>query len=132
MNLSEIELPSNRKFGFTFSVIFLASTIFCILNRYSIGFVVSISLTFSLFFVTWLRPDSLTRLNRGWMYLGLFLNRIISPIAMGLIFFGVFAPIAYFMRVIGRDELRLRIRNRKSYWVTREQETQPTFFKKQF
>ena len=34
---------------------------------------------------------------------------IVSPIVLGFIFFGLITPIAMFMRVSGRDELRLNL-----------------------
>ena len=55
------------------------------------------------------------------MLLGLTLGRIITPIIMGLIFFGVVTPIAVLARVRGADPLRRRFDPAaQSYWIVRE------------
>ena len=54
-------------------------------------------------------PATLRPLYRGWMRFGLLMNRITTPIILGILFFLVFTPIALFMRVIGRDPLHAKI-----------------------
>lgn len=48
------------------------------------------------------------------------LGKIISPIVMGAIYFGLFVPMGLVMRVFGRDELRLRVKARQTYWKPKE------------
>ena len=62
------------------------------------------------------KPDLLDPLNKAWMTLGLLLGKIITPLILGVIFFGIFSPIAIFFKIIGRDELRLEFKLRKTYW----------------
>jgi hypothetical protein len=66
-------------------------------------------------------PQLLTVPNRLWLRFGLLLNRIISPVALAFLFYFVVTPTGVFMRVFGKDNLRLR-RNAsdKSYWIKRE------------
>ena len=45
---------------------------------------------------------------------------IISPVVLGLIYFGMFTPLAVVLRLKGRDELRLKNKNLKSNWIVRE------------
>ena len=71
-------------------------------------------------------------LNKLWMKFGILLGMIISPIIMGIIFFGIFTPIAFLMRLSGRDELRLRFKKKKTYWIDRKTLNEFDFFKKQF
>ena len=59
-------------------------------------------------FLVAITRDMLLPLNRLRMQFGLFLGSIISPLALGLVFFSIFTPLAVFFRVSGRDELRLR------------------------
>src|SRR4051812_49127469 len=40
-----------------------------------------------------LKPASLSRLNRLWMKLGVLMGKIISPIALGVLFYGVLTPV---------------------------------------
>ena len=51
---------------------------------------------------------------------------------MGIIFFGLFTPVAIFMNLIGRDELRLKRKKQTSYWINRETTIQTNAFKQQF
>ncbi len=64
--------------------------------------------------------------------IGLLLIRIVSPIFLGVIFFGLFTPIAVLMRLIGRDELRLKLHKKSSYWIYRSESIKSESFKKQF
>ena len=51
---------------------------------------------------------------------------------LGIIYFGMFTPYSIVMKVMGRDELRLKQKNNKSYWINRSQTLLQTDFKKQF
>jgi hypothetical protein len=121
MNLSEIKLPSNKKFGYFFTSIFtLVSTYFFI------GSILSWSIIFGLtgmifFVITSAKADLLLPLNKLWMRFGLFLGKIISPLVLGMIFFLIFTPIAFLMRLSRRDELRLKFKNKTSHWILRSQ-----------
>jgi len=49
------------------------------------------------------------------------LNRIVSPVATGVLFFVVFTPFALILRMAGKDLLRLRRDPRAaSYWIERK------------
>jgi hypothetical protein len=67
-----------------------------------------------------LAPRWLAPLNRLWTKLGLLLHRIVSPVIMAFLFFGVITPIGIAMRLAGRDLLRMRFdRTATSYWLER-------------
>jgi hypothetical protein len=54
------------------------------------------------------------------MRLGMLLHRIVSPIALGIMFFLVITPMGLLMRALGKDPLRLRLRpDEGSYWIDR-------------
>ena len=128
----EIQLPSNRKFGWFFTAIFFVAALY----SWWIGsseWLYALSGIGALFFTaTVLRADVLLPLNKAWMRFGFILGMIISPIVMGLIFFGIFSPIGILMRIFGRDELQLRLNQRASHWVNREQTARVTSFENQF
>jgi hypothetical protein len=66
------------------------------------------------------RPAVLRPLNRIWTQLGLLLNRVTSPVILGLIFFLVVTPLGWLMRRIGKDSLKLRSDPAaRSYWIPR-------------
>jgi len=133
MNLSYITLPSNRRFGFFFAAIFLASGIYLFLNQKILAAYVIEVIGFLFLAVTLLKSDLLLPLNKLWMRFGLVLGMIVSPIVLGVIFFGLFTPISFVMRLAKRDELRLHFKKKASYWVLRINSTaQPNTFKLQF
>lgn len=133
MDLSNIVLPSNRKFGLFFAAVFLLLSAFFLYK--ASGFPAAVFLGLAILFgaLAFLRPDVLLPLNKLWMQFGLLLGLIISPIVMGLIFFVLITPISILMRVFGRDELRINLRDRNTYWKIRNSETtEKTTFKNQF
>jgi hypothetical protein len=50
-------------------------------------------------------PASLRPVYRGWMRFGLLLNRIVTPVILGVLFFAMIAPISVLMRMFHRDTL---------------------------
>ncbi len=132
MNFSEIELPSNRKFGLFFTFVFAvaAAYFYCYKNIvWTYAFVVA-SLIFLL--ITLIKSDALLPLNKLWMRFGLLFGVIVSKIVLGIIFFGLFMPIAVLMRLGGRDELSLQFSQKVSHWKTRSEQIEPESFKNQF
>ena len=108
-----LQLPSNRSFGWTFTVVFALIALFAYPWLLALA-----ALTAA---VTVVRDQWLEPLNRAWMRFGALLNRIVSPVVLGLIYFTVFTPVAVVMRLAGRDAMCRRFEPAKpSYWVTRE------------
>ena len=56
-------------------------------------------------------PASLRGVYRGWMRIGLMLNRIVSPIVLGIVFFLVVTPMGLIMRLTGRDPMARKSRD---------------------
>ena len=133
MNFPEIQLPSNRKFGFFFTAIFCVTAVYFILvNNFLIFFIFS-SLGLSFLVATLLNANLLLPLNKLWMRFGLLLSKVISPIILGLIFFGIFVPVSLIIRLIGRDELNLKAKKKSSYWILRKISATKSYnFKYQF
>ena len=108
-----LPLPSNRSFGWTFTVVFALIALFAYPWLLALA-----ALTAA---VTVVRDQWLEPLNRAWMRFGALLNRIVSPVVLGLIFFVVFAPVGIVMRLAGRDAMCRRFEPAKpSYLVPRE------------
>ena len=131
--LRELKLPSNRKFGLTFSFIFIIFSLYFFLtsNFYLSYLFVFFSIIFLFFGIIF--PDYLSKLNKAWMILGLLLGKIVNPIVLGIIYFGLFTPIGLFRKIIGKDELKLKFKNINSYWLQRENiNITPETFKDQF
>ncbi|MFL2845751.1 MAG: SxtJ family membrane protein [Candidatus Puniceispirillaceae bacterium] len=132
MKFSDIELPSNRKFGFFFTFVFAvaAAYFFNPTNMIWAYIFAILSLTFFVFSLA--KPEVLLPLNKLWMRFGLLLGMIVSPIVLGIIFFGLFTPIAFLMRLSGRDELRLKLSKKASHWISRSEPLKSESFKQQF
>ena len=132
MKSSEIELPSNRKFGFFFTFLFLLAGAYFYYAANTGWAYVFITASSIFMLISLIKSDALLPFNKLWMRFGLFLSIIINPIVLGTIFFGLFTPIAIFMRLIGRDELRLKFNQRASHWISRNEKIKSESFKHQF
>ena len=66
------------------------------------------------------------------MRFGQFLGVIISPIILGIIFFGLITPYSLIIKLVGRDELKLKKIKTHSHWIVRSQKSSQTDFKQQF
>jgi hypothetical protein len=66
------------------------------------------------------RPQWLSPLNKLWIKLGLALNRVVSPVALFLVYCLAIVPTGLLLRALGKDPLRLRTHpNAKTYWIQR-------------
>jgi hypothetical protein len=67
-------------------------------------------------------PQVLRRPKQGWLLLGFLMGLVVSPIVLGVLFFGLVTPIAWCMRLAGRDALQLRLDSQApTYWRMREE-----------
>ncbi len=122
MDFRGIDLPSNRKFGFLFSSLFIAVSLYLfyldlIIAAIFFGSISIIFATISLF-----KDSLLLPLNKLWMHFGMLIGRIMSPIILGILFFFLITPISIGMRIFRRDELRLKPLSTQSLWKLRNQE----------
>jgi len=132
MKYAKIELPSSRKFGFFFTFVFLIIASYFFLSD---GILISyafFTLAAVLLLITFVNEHALHPLNKLWMRFGQLLGILISPIILGIIFFGIFTPYSLIMRLFGRDELKIKLKKTKSYWKIRNQSMPLTNFRKQF
>ena len=114
--MDDIKIGSNRSFGIVFFLVFLLISIYPLTNNESIRIW---SLVISLIFLGLgiLNSNLLSPLNKLWFKFGILLGKVISPIIMGIIFFLVVTPIGIIMRLIGKDVLKLKYSDYKSYWI---------------
>jgi hypothetical protein len=64
-------------------------------------------------------PTVLHGIKRGWLLLGFLLGLVVSPITLGILFYGVITPFGCLKRWFGADPLRLRHSVLPSYWRER-------------
>ena len=114
----KIKLPSNRNFGLVFFIIFFIISLWPILNQNEFRYwAFFISLIFLILAI--LNSKILTPLNKIWLYFGIALGKLVSPIVMGFIFFLVVTPIGIIMRLLGKDNLNLKKKSKGSYWINK-------------
>lgn len=115
------EGPSNRKFGLVLAGVcgvigiwlWIKTGRFAILPWAAGAGLVGVSL-----FV----PSSLQLFNRAWMKLGELLHRAVSPLVLGLMFFGVITPLGIVLRLIRKRPIDVEFDcNAVSYWKPRDQ-----------
>jgi hypothetical protein len=111
---------SDRGFGFVFAAVFVIIGCWPLIHLdaprwWALG----IAAAFAAF--AFVRPHILRPFNRAWLALGRLLHRVMSPLIMGAIFFLCVTPIAWIMRLRGKDVLSLSRRpDLTSYWIPRE------------
>ena len=105
-------LPSDRSFGWTFTGVFAFVAFF---QPWLLALAALTAL------VTLIRAHWLAPFNRAWMKFAEILNRVMSPVVLGVIYFGIFTPVGLVMRAFGRDAMCRRFEPaRASYWVRRD------------
>jgi len=78
-----------------------------------------VSIAFGL--IALLSPQWLAPLNKLWIRLALLMNKIVSPVVLGILYYGVMTPFGLAMRAFGRDPMRRRFEpTTASYWIRRE------------
>ncbi|MGE0622664.1 MAG: SxtJ family membrane protein [Pseudomonadales bacterium] len=66
------------------------------------------------------RPAVLHQLNLGWTRFGVLLGHIVTPVVMFIVFVLTIVPIGFFLRLGGKDPLRLKWdAAAESYWIAR-------------
>ena len=115
-----IEGSSDRSFGLVFSVVFLIIAAWPLLAGHGVRWwAVAVAAAFVA--IALAIPALLAVPNRLWMKFGLLLGKIVSPIALGILFYGAITPLGVVMRWAGKDPLRLKLdAQAKSYWIDRE------------
>ena len=117
----DLPLPSERHFGLFLTMLLLATAGIGGYRGWPVR-VLTILIILSLVsgLTAFFLPHFLAPLNRAWFRLGLLLGRLVNPLVLAILFFGLITPIALLARLFGRDELRLRFRAADSYWIPRE------------
>ena len=120
MSNNKIKLGTNRSFGIVFFIVFLIIAIYPLLNDNSIRlWSLIIGIIFLILGI--INSKVLTPFNILWMKFGLLLGKIVSPIVMGFVFFGVVTPISIIMKLLRKDLLNLKRNKKETYWLKKEE-----------
>lgn len=114
--------PSDRSFGLVMAGFFALVGLAPVARTFSLEaarwWALGLAVLFAGLAVFWTAP--LAPLNRLWLKLGLLMHRIVSPVALALLFYASVMPIGLLMRALGKDPLRLRRDTEtSSYWIHR-------------
>lgn len=69
---------------------------------------------------------------KAWMGVAYVIGSLLSPILLGVLFYGVVTPIGLLLRLSGRDALRLKRPDVDSYWTPVDHPTDPSYFDRLF
>lgn len=106
---------SEKSFGYLFSLIFLLIFVF-LKKKISITF---LFLSIILLIITIFKSSLLKKPYIFWLKFGLLLNKIFSPLILGLIFYFLVTPIGLIMKLFNYDPLQLKNTNENtsSFWL---------------
>jgi hypothetical protein len=116
----QVKASSNRAFGWVFVIVFLIVALGPLVFGGALRWW-SLIVSGVVAVITVAAPALLTIPNRLWLRFGLLLHRVISPIALAIMFYIVVTPMGLLMRAFAKDALRLRRdAAAESYWIKRE------------
>lgn len=115
-----VRVGSDRGFGVVFAVLFAAIGLFPLI-RGNAPAAWALAASGATLATALARPRWLSPFNRVWFRFGMILHRIVSPLAMGLIYLLAVTPTGLVLRAFRKDILRLRRDpDADSYWIPRE------------
>jgi len=110
---------SNRAFGFVIAAAFAVVSVIPLLAGGHLRWW-ALWVAIAIVALAILTPALLALPNRLWLAFGALLHRLVSPVALGMIFYLAVVPTGLVMRLLGKDLLRLqRDAAAKSYWIER-------------
>jgi hypothetical protein len=119
--LHPLKTSSDRSFGLIFACLFLIIGVYMVIGSRSTAYLWFLLAGALSFVAAVYAPGILAPLNTLWTRFGLLLHMIVSPIALGSIFFLVVMPIGLAMRLFRKDPLRLHFDHElTTYWIKRD------------
>lgn len=111
---------SDRSFGLVFAAVFLIIALYPFFSGGALRlWSLAISGVFGI--LALFIPKVLAPANRVWTKFGELLHRIVSPVALGIVFYLTVLPTGIILRLLGKDPLRLRMDpTAESYWIKRD------------
>ena len=119
----KIKIGSEKNFGIVFSIFFIVLGFLSFLNKGIVNpyfFFISFIFLFLSFFYSSIFKYP----NKIWFKIGIILGLFVSPLIMFLIYYIIFLPIGFIMRLINKDFLQINIDKKiPSYWTDKEKKT---------
>jgi len=118
LNKDNIKIGSNRSFGIVFFIVFFIISTYPLIDGGPLKiWPLGISVVFLILGI--LNSKILTPLNKLWFNFGILLGKIVSPVVMAFVFFGVVTPIALIMKIFKKDLLNMKKNKNSSYWIAK-------------
>src|SRR5262245_7551949 len=119
LDAAEVERGSDRSFGLTFAAVGAVLAVLSYIRGRELTWWWA-GAAFAFLIVALVAPRVLAPANRLWFRFGLALSKVVSPVVMGLLFYGAVTPTGLLMRLTGADPLRRRWEPKaNSYWLPR-------------
>ena len=116
---TQIEMGSERGFGIVFACVFIIIAVYPFFWGNPIRlWALTLSGLFAI--IAFVNPSILRPLNLLWFKIGLLLGKIFTPVVMALLFVTTFVPVSIYLKIFGRDNMRLKIdKGEGTYWIIR-------------
>jgi hypothetical protein len=111
-----VSAADDRKFGWTVGGVLAVLGALLLWRHRTIAGMVAATLGAALLLLALAAPGLLAAPHRGWLAFAKALGRINSAVFLSLTFFLILAPLGFFLRLFGRDELRRRGPAPASMW----------------
>lgn len=124
--IPELDSQGLRKFAITTAIVLIV--LFALLLPWIFGF------SFPLWpwigggiLAAWglVAPSTLNPVYKVWMKFGLIMSRITTPIILGIVYYLVLTPVAFVMKISGRDPLSIKLHCESSSY--RVESTKPDY-----
>ena len=115
-----MKITEEVKFGITFIILFLILIIYFIYNNSYIPIYFLVPVILFIFISIFINNSLLKYLMEKWMRFATLISKVMNPIIMCIIYITTVVPIGLFMRIFRVDSLKLKKKNKKTYWQNRE------------
>jgi hypothetical protein len=116
----KLDGSSDRMFGLLFAAILVSIALWPIMKGGQVR-IWSLAAGGMFLVLALTNPRALSWLNRTWMRFGVLLNRIVSPVAIGVVYYLTLVPLALWMRILGKQPLQRKYDSQAtSYWISRK------------
>jgi len=100
-----------KKFSLIWSVVFIAIGFYPLLYSLEIRYW-SVILAAIFIIIAFTRPMLLKQFYRIWIKIGEIIGGVISKMILFILYFGLFTPISYFLKFLGKDLLNKKSLNK--------------------
>ena len=115
-----MKITEEVKFGIIFIILFLILIIYFFYNNSYIPIYFLVPVILFIFISIFINKSLLKYLMEKWMRFAILISKVMNPIIMCIIYITTVVPIGVFMRIFRVDSLKLKKKNKKTYWQNRE------------